>query len=77
MDTLLQLSGTRPPTWSILQRGGGRVGQVQQNGDGFMVLADGGSPLLGIEQGPYQSLSEAMGAIAHYVGGVCEQPKRR
>ena len=77
MDTLLRLSGSRPLTWTVLEKDGNRVGEIRQDGNIFMVLADAHSLLFGVGQGPYHSLRAAMDAIALHSGGVCEQPKRR
>ena len=77
MDTLLRLSGSRPPTWTVLEKDGSRLGEIRQDGNIFVVVADADSLLFGVRQGPYDSLWAAMTAIGIHTGGVCEQPKRR
>ncbi len=75
MNTVVSASasGSDPLTLQLSAADGGQdLGQlVRSNNKQFTIRPADGTPLVGIEPGPYADPGAAMAAISAYLGGTC------
>jgi hypothetical protein len=73
MNTVVSAIGADPRTLQVSGADGGRdLGQMVRSGDKqFTIHPADGSPLIGIEPGPYADPGAAMAAISAYLDGTC------
>jgi hypothetical protein len=70
MDTLIRPSGSQ--SYDVLPAGNRvAIGHIWMKGNGARIEAVDGSPLVGIDPGPYPSRDEAMREIERHTGGAC------
>jgi hypothetical protein len=70
MDTVIWPSGSQG--YDVLPVGSRvAIGHIWMKGSGARIEAVDGSPLVGIDPGPYLSRDEAMRVIERHTGGAC------
>jgi hypothetical protein len=73
LNTLVSLVSSNPATLRIISEDGGQeLGRIAQ-GDGrkLTIIPREGSPLAGINPGPYAERGDAMAAISAHLHGTC------
>lgn len=73
MDCVVRPAGR--DVWNVESAGGGMIGAIERQPEGFMVVPSATSPLGDLDPLPYASLEAAMAGIAAHCQGRCEMER--
>ena len=70
MDSVVRPNG--PDAWIIESTGGGQLGALEKQPEGFVVVPSVTSPLGDVDPLPYASLDAVRAGIAAHLQGRCD-----